>query len=313
MPKASKETASHVEDTRGAGAQPVGGTRTLKMATTVSEIDTRPVTLRVAAAIEAAEADAWDDIYAAAPAGWAEGVGIDAHRVGGALVLSWGATGRRYFSRVIGLGVTEPASEAAIDRILDGYERAGIGKFLLQSLPHCRPARYEEWLRERGLEPFDQQDRIIRDGSSLPGARSAKRSDGRARHARDGRGVVDLPAGGLPAGGRPLASAADRPAGLAPVRRASRRPYRRRARHVHRARRCRLAWDGRTGSRRDHERLRARCRALRVHRRRRRSARRRGFLADIEAPSRAFDTPAYTHFARLGFRRPYVRTHYARL
>jgi hypothetical protein len=39
----------------------------------------------------------------------------------------------------------------------------------------------------------------------------------------------------------------------------------------------------------------------------------RCFLADIEAPSDAMDTPAYGYFGRLGFRRPYVRTHYARL
>jgi hypothetical protein len=39
----------------------------------------------------------------------------------------------------------------------------------------------------------------------------------------------------------------------------------------------------------------------------------RRFLADIEAPSDAMDTPAYGYFGRLGFRRPYVRTHYARL
>jgi hypothetical protein len=39
----------------------------------------------------------------------------------------------------------------------------------------------------------------------------------------------------------------------------------------------------------------------------------RGFIADIEAPAVAMDTPAYEHFGRLGFRRPYVRTHHARL
>src|SRR5204863_356337 len=39
----------------------------------------------------------------------------------------------------------------------------------------------------------------------------------------------------------------------------------------------------------------------------------RCFLADIEVPSDAMDTPAYEYFGRLGFRRPYVRTHYARL
>src|SRR5947208_2106331 len=44
------------------------------------------------------------------------------------------------------------------------YEGAGISMFLLQSLPHCRPAAYDRWLGERGLEPFDAQDRIIRAG-----------------------------------------------------------------------------------------------------------------------------------------------------
>ncbi len=39
----------------------------------------------------------------------------------------------------------------------------------------------------------------------------------------------------------------------------------------------------------------------------------RRFLADIEARSPDLDTPAYATFARLGFRRPYVRTHWARI
>ena len=37
----------------------------------------------------------------------------------------------------------------------------------------------------------------------------------------------------------------------------------------------------------------------------------RMFIADIEAPSTDLDTPAYEAFARIGFRRPYVRTHWA--
>jgi hypothetical protein len=39
----------------------------------------------------------------------------------------------------------------------------------------------------------------------------------------------------------------------------------------------------------------------------------RRFIADIEARAERMDTPAYAHFGALGFRRPYVRTHYARL
>jgi hypothetical protein len=37
----------------------------------------------------------------------------------------------------------------------------------------------------------------------------------------------------------------------------------------------------------------------------------RAFIADIEAPSDAMDTPAYEYFARLGFSRPYARTHWS--
>jgi hypothetical protein len=38
----------------------------------------------------------------------------------------------------------------------------------------------------------------------------------------------------------------------------------------------------------------------------------RSFLADIELPSDAMDTPAYRYFGELGFTRPYVRTHWTR-
>src|SRR5437867_4101665 len=142
-----------------------------------SAMSTTPVDLRTAAAIEAAEAGAWSDCYAAAPVGFAESVGLSTRVVEDALVLSWAASGRRYFSRVIGLGVAAPASEDAIDRILDAYDRHGITMFLLQSLPQCRPTEYEGWLRERGLEPFDVQDRIVRDGGSLEAG--SGESDGR--------------------------------------------------------------------------------------------------------------------------------------
>src|SRR2546430_14565131 len=112
------------------------------MGVSTATLDTTPVDLRAPAAIEAAEARAWADLYAAAPAGWAEAAGIGTQELGGALVLRWAATGRRYFSRSIGLAVLEPANRAAIDAILDGPDRAGSTMFLLQSLAHCRPAGY---------------------------------------------------------------------------------------------------------------------------------------------------------------------------
>src|SRR5437588_3148527 len=130
-------------------------------------IDASPVSDEAARAIELAEMRAWADMYAAAPPDFAERAGIGTRMVGGALVTRWGATGRRYFSRAIGLGVVEPATEAVVDEIFAGYDGAGVDMFLLQSLPHCRPDEYEGWLRDRGLEPFDAQDRVVRGGEPL--------------------------------------------------------------------------------------------------------------------------------------------------
>src|SRR5438309_9566648 len=147
------------------------------MSPTAGRIDRTTVDTRAAAAIEAAEARAWADCYAAAPAGFARSAGVGFRTVADALVIHWAATGRRYFSRVIGLGVSEPASEAAIDEILAGFREAGIDMFLLQSLPHCRPGEYEGWLRDCGLEVFDHQDWRWRGGARDAGSppRGARR------------------------------------------------------------------------------------------------------------------------------------------
>src|SRR4051812_48811520 len=134
---------------------------------TMAAIDTSPVDLRVAAAVEAAEGRAWSDMYAAAPAEFAQAAGVSTRTVAGALVIGWVATGRRYFSRTIGLGVVEPASREALDDVLAGYADAGIRMFLIPSQPHCRPSEFESWLRDRGLEPFDTQDRVIRGGDPI--------------------------------------------------------------------------------------------------------------------------------------------------
>jgi hypothetical protein len=83
-------------------------------------MNTRPVGARAAATIEAAGARAWADLYAVAPADFAETVGLGFREVAGGLVLRWAATGRRYFSRAIGPAVIAPATEADIDDILAG-------------------------------------------------------------------------------------------------------------------------------------------------------------------------------------------------
>jgi hypothetical protein len=281
----------------------------------VAVISTAPVDYATAARIEAAEARAWEDLYAASPANWAGATGQATRRVDGTLVLSWPATGRRYFSRAIGLGVIRPATERAIDDILGGYERAGIDMFLVQSLPHCRPAEYEDWLADRGLEPFDRQDRIVR------GDRPAVTLD-----PAPGRTItVERVTSGT---AREWARFVDS------TYRLDTGPWLpcligRRGWHQYLAREdgaivaCRgmyigpdgIAWLGMDGpvpglQTQDFEPDAALCEAilrdglaLGV----------RTFVSDIEAPSPDMDTRAYGYFGRLGFTRPYTRVHHARV
>jgi hypothetical protein len=286
------------------------------MGVSTAALDTTPVDLHAAAAIEAAEARAWADLYAAAPADWAEAVGIGTQELGGALVLHWAATGRRYFSRTIGLGLATPASRAAIEEILDGYERAGIAMFLLQSLPHCRPAGYESWLREFGLEPFDAQDRVVRDGSPLavapPLAGDRELTVERVKHASGDEWVEFIERVYRLETGPWLPRLIDRPRWHQYVVRERGEIVAARGMHIGPDGTAWLGMDGPVPgiTTDDYEPDAALC-AFIVSDGLARGA--RSFIADIEAPSAEQATPAYEGFARLGFTRPYVRTHWTRL
>jgi hypothetical protein len=275
-------------------------------------IDTAAVNLATAAAIEAAETRAWADVYAAAPRAFASRAGIATEWIGGALVLRWAASGRRYFSRSIGLGVLEPATPETVDAVLDGYARAGIAMFLVQSLPHCRPAGYEEWLRERGLEPFDAQDRVVRWGAPL--VRTA--SDRPIAVERVERGGAEewseflQRVYGIDTGPW-LPELIGRPGWHQFVAREGGEIVAARGMYIGPDGIAWLGMDGpvpglMTG---DYAPDAAICEAS-VADGLARGA--RGFIADIEAPSDAMDTPAYEYFGRLGFSRPYVRTHWTK-
>ena len=285
-----------------------------ELATTV--MDTTPVDLARAAKIEAAEALAWTDLYAAAPPDFAEAAGLGTREVAGARVLSWKASGRRYFSRVIGLGVIAPATEQALESILRDYAEAGITMFLLQLLPHCQPARYEAWLRAGGLEPFDAQDRILRRDEPLvapPDAPTeadlavervtAETADEWAEFLQR---VYRLDTGGW------LQALIGRPGWHEYVARRDEQIVAARAMHIGQQR---IAWLGMDGpvpglTTDDYAPDAAICAAIVTDGL---ILGARAIIADIEAPANTMDTPAYEHFARLGFSRPYVRTHYARI
>jgi hypothetical protein len=275
-----------------------------------------PVDAATASLIETAEARAWADMYEACPSAWVQEANQGLREIGGALVLHWGATGRRYFSRAIGLGVTVPATEETIDAILALWDQLGIDMWLLQSLPHCQPAGYDDWLRARGLEPFDAQDRIVRGGEPL-GTRPTSPSGRELALERVGREAVDEWAEFLQRvyrldTGPWLPELTERPGWHQFVAREGGEIVAARGMHLGADG---MAWLGMDGPvpglmTDDHEPDAALC-AFIVEYGLARGA--RGFLADIEAPSEQMDTPPYEYFGELGFSRPYVRTHWTRL
>ncbi len=278
-------------------------------------MDTTSIAREAAAAIEAAEARTWSDLYGAAPAAFAGAAGIATSEIGGTLVLRWGASGRRYFSRTIGFGMRTPATADALDEILDAYERAGIEMFLIQSLPHCAPHGCDELLRARGLKPFDVQDRIVRGAEPL--GTSHQGSDRRALLVeRVDPAAADEWAAFLERvyrleTGNWLPKLVGRPGWHQYVAREDGQVVATRSMHIGERG---MAWMGMDGpvpgiTTQDYEPDAAICDRMV------RDGLTLGvtcFLADIEAPSAALDTPAYAHFGRLGFSRPYGRTHFAR-
>ncbi|TML53620.1 MAG: hypothetical protein E6G15_08950 [Actinobacteria bacterium] len=276
-------------------------------------IDTSPVDENTAAAIERAEMYAWEDCYAAAPADWAESVGLRTRTVAGALVIHWTATGRRYFSRAIGLGVTAAATGEAIDEVLSGWNEDGISMFLIASQPHCRPEGYEDLLRERGLEPFDAQDRVFRDGSPPSVAEPSERGLAVERVSPETadewaeflQRVYRLDTGVW------LQRLIGRPGWHEYVAREDGEIVAARGMFIGSDGSAWLGMDAPVPGLMtdDYEPDAALCGQM-VADGLVNGA--RSFLADIEAPSPGLDTPAYEYFARLGFRRPYVRLHWTR-
>jgi hypothetical protein len=275
---------------------------------------TGAVDAATAAAIEATEMRSWADLVAAAPADFAVRVGLRAERVGAALAIGCvgGGFDRGLFNRPIGLGVLEPTTRETVRDLVAAYRRAGATRFMLVSQPHCRPAEYDAWLADEGLLPGGAWDRVVRDGAPLEAAvvEPDREIDVRTVESDDAELWSGFLADVYRVDARPwLAGLHGRGGWYHYLAFEDARPVGARSFHLPAA--GELAWLGVDGPvpgvmTADHTpdaRICARIVADGL------ALGARGFVADIEAPSVAMDTPAYGIFGGLGFRRPYTRTH----
>ncbi len=104
--------------------------------------------IRAADAIEAA---AFRDMYAAAPPALRAQLGFDVQEIAGATLLVARGAPEPFFNRVIGLGVTQPDSEAALDAVIAAYRAAGVKSWWIHLTPGAEPAALASWLARRGF------------------------------------------------------------------------------------------------------------------------------------------------------------------
>jgi hypothetical protein len=103
--------------------------------------------------LEAVEAGACREIFAAAPQDLAAALGIRTVEVAGATLLIASGIPDPFFNRVIGLGVHRPATEAELDQVIATYREAGCKKWWLHLTPGAQPAAIPKWLAARGFAP----------------------------------------------------------------------------------------------------------------------------------------------------------------
>jgi hypothetical protein len=116
----------------------------------------------VAQLVEFGEGEACADMFLAAPADFAAGMGLRVERVGSAIALITAKMDIMLFNRVLGLGVMEPATEVMVDDIVTLYDRAGIQNFAVQVSPAVQPATLPAWLEARGLPHRDNWAKVYR-------------------------------------------------------------------------------------------------------------------------------------------------------
>lgn len=128
-------------------------------------MDTKITSAESAAEIELAEADAWIDMYAAAPADYAQAYKLKVKRLGHLVLLMSGVIPFPHFNCVMGLGLVEPATEDLVDEILNTFRLEQINSIYVHLIPHSRPDQLSQWLQARNLRVKSGWDRICRDDS----------------------------------------------------------------------------------------------------------------------------------------------------
>lgn len=274
---------------------------------------TETVTPDFAAQLELAEVAAWLDLYVALPTEFAQRFELELIHVGGVVLTRCPTIPFVHFNCALNLGLPLPASETDVDAVIKAYRQANVREFAFFHTPHCQPAQLAEWFTARGLRIRGGWDRIYRNNtplkfldSQVPALTQVEQVTRDTAH--EWATFIDDQYG-LPT--KPwLLALVGRPGWRHYVLRQNGAIVAVRSVYIHPEG---AAW---LGIEAPVPGVMAPSYDLDVHLchaivKDGLASGVRYFVADIEAPTSAMDTPAYHHFGALGFRRAYFRSHYA--
>ena len=124
--------------------------------------------LEVAAVCERIEREQWADFCEAAPAELEDAGGVDLMRIAGAVAGRAPGIDVLAANRVVGLGMFEPATAAAVDACIEFFRAAGVPRFFIQVCPAARPQALTDWLAGRGLRHYNNWMRLYRAAEVSP-------------------------------------------------------------------------------------------------------------------------------------------------
>jgi GNAT superfamily N-acetyltransferase len=119
--------------------------------------------------LEVAESEYLADSFAAAPPSIANELGMSIRQVGGGIASIMKADPTGFFwSRVLGLGWSEPVTDEVVLELLNIYSREGAGSILIQISPVASPPGWSEILQRYGFKNGRSWVKLIRDVSEPP-------------------------------------------------------------------------------------------------------------------------------------------------
>ena len=120
------------------------------------------VTLELSAVIENIEAFSGASFHRSAPSEYAAELGIATETIRPVTLLSARKSNNLYFNRVLGLGLTSPATIEQLEQIADYYSVRKIKRFAIELSPLAEPTHLQAWLSERGFQPSEGSAKLWR-------------------------------------------------------------------------------------------------------------------------------------------------------